>query len=88
VAFGGVKASAAADYGFYNYGGLNNTNVGWVAGMGIEHKIPHSMWSFFAEALYYDLGKVTGPSVDNGETYQNAYSVEIVAAKIGFNRHF
>jgi outer membrane immunogenic protein len=88
VAVGGVSGSANADHGVYPYQGFNKTNVGWVAGMGIEHKFAGTNMSVFAQALYYDLGSVTGPVTVYSETYQSKYTYDVYAAEFGFNWHF
>ena len=57
VALGEVKSytTGVANAGCLNYGAMNDTKVGWVAGGGVEHKFNRN-WAFKGEALYYDLG--------------------------------
>jgi outer membrane immunogenic protein len=77
--------STASDEGVYSQ--FNGTQVGWAAGLGVEHKI-NQHWSVNAEFLYYDLGNVTGDSNYHSETYQHNFSFEIMEARAGFNYHF
>jgi outer membrane immunogenic protein len=71
-----------------NYGSLDATKVGWVAGMGIEHKFAGTPWSVKAEILYYDLGFKNGQGVADGETYVSQFSNSIVQGKLGVDLHF
>ncbi len=61
LALGKVKVFGQfADAGGIEHGPMNisKTQAGWVAGLGVEHKFNQN-WSFKAEYLYYDLGRVT-----------------------------
>jgi outer membrane immunogenic protein len=40
---------------------LSKTQVGWVVGTGVEHKLSQN-WSVFGEFLYYDFVKATAQS--------------------------
>lgn len=88
LALGGISAKSGLDYGAETFSAINQARVGWVAGLGIEHKFdPH--WSAFAEVLYYDFGNMKGPmTVYAGENYQNEYNFNAIAARLGFNYRF
>lgn len=70
-----------------DYGSLSKTKVGWVAGLGVEHKFSRN-WSVKAELLYYDLGHETGSNTQNGYTYATDYSHEIFVGRVGVNYRF
>ena len=55
----GITCASCTNSSTGNYGALDTTKVGWVAGGGIEHKLGQH-WSFKGEALYYDLGNRVG----------------------------
>jgi len=88
LALGGVQANTGADYGYYQYSNLNGTRVGWVAGVGVEHKFYGTNWSVFGELRYYDLGIGTGSVTVYSYPYQSTFSFEIIQAQVGFNYHF
>jgi outer membrane immunogenic protein len=76
------------DYGTpYDYGTFNHTQVGWVAGVGLEHKFG-PRWSVFAEALYYDLGGGSTSYPYEGYTYTSNYNFQVITARVGANFHF
>jgi outer membrane immunogenic protein len=88
LALGHLKSNASfsgAD-GLNNYGALNTTKVGWVAGGGVEHKLNRN-WSIKGEALYYDLGQqtATGPSSPgNGNgSYSTTFHHEVIVGRMG-----
>lgn len=91
VALAQINASDGyTDTSTYNntYSSFKGTNVGWVGGVGVEHKI-NQKWSVNAEFLYYDLGNVTGTTgTPSYENYKSLYSFEIMEARAGFNYHF
>jgi outer membrane immunogenic protein len=71
-----------------DYGSLNSTQVGWVAGVGIEHKL-NQQWSVKGEFLYYDLGTQNSPGVSReGLTYSSAFTHEILLGQLGVAYHF
>lgn len=72
------------------YSPLNKTQLGWVAGVGFEHKFSRGPgWSFSTEFLYYDFGNAVGsPTVYSTETYKNNYTFEIFEARLGLNYRF
>jgi outer membrane immunogenic protein len=86
LALGGVKSSASGP-GF-DWGQLDKVAVGWVAGLGVEHKFNQN-WSVKAEALYYDLGKnsASGSSVTHG-TYSTEFTHEVIVGRVGVAYHF
>jgi outer membrane immunogenic protein len=93
LALGGVQANSGDHYATIGcYPNLcfpvNQTQVGWVAGAGVEHKLTPN-WSFFGEFLYYDLGQ-TNSAVTHygGESYQARYSWEVMEGRIGVNYRF
>ena len=67
----------------------NKVQAGWVAGVGLEHKLGKN-WSMFGEALYYDLGSVTATSTtkDGSFTYSTEFHNEIFQTKLGLNFRF
>src|SRR5262249_55119666 len=57
LALGELKSNASvsgldATVGAINWGSLSKTQVGWVAGLGVEHKFNQN-WAVKAELLYY-----------------------------------
>jgi outer membrane immunogenic protein len=68
---------------------LSDVQVGWVAGVGIEHKLSFSKVSIFAEALYYDFGHKTATGVtSSGNVYSTEFTHEIFHSKVGLNYRF
>ena len=67
-----------------SYGALNKVQVGWVAGVGFEHKFT-PQWSGKTEFLYYDLGRATA-STSAG--YSTEFTHEIFVSRVGLNYHF
>jgi outer membrane immunogenic protein len=70
---------------------LSKTQVGWVAGAGVEHKLNQN-WSVFGEFLYYDLGRASATSAptasDLHSTYTTEFTHEIFQGKVGLNYRF
>ncbi len=67
---------------------LNNVEAGWVAGLGVEHKLNQN-WSVFSEFLYYDFGrKSTTASNSFGTSYTTEFTHEIFQGKLGVNYRF
>jgi outer membrane immunogenic protein len=91
VAFGHLKDNTFAQASSGNggtYGSLNTTKVGWVAGIGIEHKL-NQQWSIKGEFLYYDLGTANSPSVTRvSTTYASQFSNEVLLGQLGLAYHF
>jgi outer membrane immunogenic protein len=89
---GGVavgKVSGAGGVDGNTYSAINKSQVGWVAGLGVEHKFTASRWSVMAELLYYDLGKVTsGTIAHNNSTYSGEYNFSVTTARVGLNYKF
>jgi outer membrane immunogenic protein len=92
LALGHLKSSgssADADGPISNVA-LNNTKVGWVAGLGVEHKFTPN-WSGKAEFLYYDLGRAsqnfraTEPATS---TYTSTFTHEVFVGRVGIAYHF
>jgi outer membrane immunogenic protein len=76
-----------SDFGPGNYGNLSSTRVGWVAGLGVEHKFTQN-WSAKAEFLYYDLGRETGTTTYGSTTYATQYNFDVMTARLGINYRF
>jgi outer membrane immunogenic protein len=84
LALGGVKDSTlqgTVDSSFTH----SDTRVGWVAGVGVEHKFTRN-WSLKAEYLHYDLGTSSVNYVDRATTpaslaYKFDHAVDV--ARIG-----
>jgi outer membrane immunogenic protein len=68
---------------------LNKTQVGWVVGTGIEHKLSQH-WSVFGEFLYYDFAKATAQSTtpDGSNAFVYEFTHEIFQGKLGVNYRF
>ena len=58
--------------------------VGWVGGMGVEHKLNRT-WSVNAEYLHYDLGKSTGSVGANGYSYTHEFNHVVDVLRVGVN---
>jgi outer membrane immunogenic protein len=91
VALGELKSSAGVlfqcpDECFNS--ALSKTQVGWVAGAGVEHKLNQN-WSVFGEFLYYDLGRATAQSTTpSGIPFAYEFTHEIFQGKLGVNYRF
>jgi outer membrane immunogenic protein len=71
-----------------DWGSLNKTQVGWVAGLGVEHKFNQN-WSIKGELLYYDLGTTTATgSTLSGGTYSTEFTHEVIVGRVGLAYHF
>jgi len=67
---------------------LNNVEAGWVAGLGVEHKLNQN-WSVFSEFLYYDFGTKTATGSSSlGTGYSAEFTHEIFQGKLGVNYRF
>jgi outer membrane immunogenic protein len=90
LALGGVKSSATT-VGFdttIDWGSLNKVAVGWVAGLGVEHKFNQN-WSVKAEALYYDLGRSSASgTTHSGAAYTTEFTHEVIVGRVGLAYHF
>jgi outer membrane immunogenic protein len=100
LALAELKSSASAGFdicgGACGFGGLtwnnslNTVRAGWVAGLGVEHKISQN-WSVFTEFLYYDFGRTTvsnGGTNTGSDTYSTEFTHEIFQGKLGVNYRF
>jgi outer membrane immunogenic protein len=67
-----------------SYGNLQKTKIGWVAGLGVEHKFGRN-WSVKGEFLYYDLGRDTGKTRSGSYSYATEYHFEVLTARVGVN---
>jgi outer membrane immunogenic protein len=87
VALGQVKASGSFASGGSQTSSLSldKTQAGWVAGLGVEHKLWQN-WSVKAEYLYYDLGRVSTSwqSTNHaGITYTTDFSTQVHVGRVG-----
>ena len=86
VALAGINSNtlrSTATEGVLNYGSIDDTKVGWVAGGGIEHKFNRN-WAFKGEALYYDLGRQSATGVGcSGCSVGADFSHEVVVGRVG-----
>src|SRR5439155_1523546 len=88
LALGGLKSSGQySDTGAdaFNRASLSKTQVGWVAGLGVEHKFTPN-WSGKAEFLYYDLGRASANSTITSPTtatYTTTFNHEIMVGRVG-----
>jgi len=67
--------------------GLSKVQAGWVAGLGVEHKLNQN-WSVFSELLYYDLGRASATSSVGSTSYTTEFTHEIFQGKLGVNYRF
>jgi outer membrane immunogenic protein len=90
------SASAGFDVGLGGSSGITWNNsldkiqAGWVAGLGVEHKLSQN-WSVFTEFLYYDLGRTTASGQGThtgGDSYSTEFTHEIFQGKLGVNYRF
>jgi outer membrane immunogenic protein len=70
-----------------NYGRISHTGVGWVAGLGVEHKFSRN-WSVKAEMLYYDLGRKKSSNGYGSYVYVTEFSNEVLVGRVGVNYRF
>jgi len=92
LALGELKSASGqnGDCPSYCYNNqLNNVKAGWVAGLGVEHKLAQN-WSVFAEMLYYDFGhqSASSGSPDGTVHYSTEFTNEIFQGKVGLNYRF
>ncbi|WP_298558009.1 outer membrane beta-barrel protein [uncultured Aliiroseovarius sp.] len=87
--FYGTAGLAAARYvgGIYNSSqqGVTETNIGFTAGIGIEHMLQSNM-SIFGEANYVDLGTLDFGTNGGSERYDGEGA--FFTARVGVNYHF
>ena len=85
LALGNIRDSRSNYYG--TYAQMDGTQVGWVGGVGVEHKFnPH--WSAFAEWLYYDFGNTQITTSSNPENYNTEYTNAMMVGRVGLNYRF
>jgi len=85
LALGGVKNSYSVNnFNDLDQGTARKTAVGWVAGVGVEHRFTRN-WSIKGEYLHYDLGTYTSNlTVDSGSSQQSFKHSNVVdVARIG-----
>ena len=74
-----------------NYSSLSTVKVGWVAGVGAEHKFNQN-WSVKGEFLYYDLGRTnttsSGAPLCSSCTFSTDYNHEVLVGRLGVAYHF
>jgi outer membrane immunogenic protein len=68
---------------------LSTVQAGWVAGLGVEHKLSQN-WSVFSEFLYYDFGRATASGAESvtGNGKSTEFTHEIFQGKLGVNYRF
>jgi outer membrane immunogenic protein len=73
------------------YASLSTVKVGWVAGVGAEHKFNQN-WSVKGEFLYYDLGRTnttgTGAPVCPSCSFSTDFNHEVLVGRLGVAYHF
>ena len=85
LALGGVKDTTLVGTATASHES-SDTMVGWVAGVGVEHRFdPH--WSLVGEFLHYDLGSYTSNWTNIG-TYSHKFTHEINVGRLGVNYRF
>ncbi len=90
VAYGGVREGAFATNGANAVSfGNDSTQVGWVAGGGVEYKITPS-WSLKGEYQYIDLGSQTLNGIDTTGASVTAAGLEnsFSTVRLGLNYRF
>jgi outer membrane immunogenic protein len=92
LALGELKSNAGVVFQCPNEcfnAALSKTQVGWVVGAGVEHKLSQN-WSLFGEFLYYDFGKATAQSTtpDGSNTFVYDFTHDIFQGKLGVNYRF
>lgn len=89
LALAELKSNASfstVDEGAFNTA-LSKVQAGWVAGLGVEHKISQN-WSVFGEFLYYDLGRASATTSVGSTSYTTEFTHEIFQGKVGVNYRF
>jgi outer membrane immunogenic protein len=79
AAFGGVKSSWLTDAPGEGVT-VDKTKVGWVVGGGIEHAFA-AQWTARVEALFHDLGKVSGSFASAGQTYSTTFHHRVTTVR-------
>jgi outer membrane immunogenic protein len=92
LALGELKSSGSFSdsAGVQSAVALSKTQVGWVAGLGVEHKFNQN-WSIKAEYLYYDLGHASASNNNlehAGVTYTTDFFHEIHVGRVGLAYHW
>jgi outer membrane immunogenic protein len=92
LALGQIKADGSAFNSSSEVSSLslNTTRVGWVAGLGAEHKFNQN-WSIKAEYLYYDLGKAStnfSTTTPTTATYTTDFNTQIHVGRVGIAYHW
>ncbi|MGN6570555.1 MAG: outer membrane protein [Pseudolabrys sp.] len=81
AAVGNIKATAQ------NGGGVDKTQLGWVAGAGVEWAF-YSNWSAKLEYLYADLGHITCDAATCGGGADTEVSYKTNMVRVGVNYRF
>jgi outer membrane immunogenic protein len=79
AAFGGVNSSWLTDAPGEGVT-VKKTKVGWVVGGGIEHAFS-AQWTARVEALFHDLGKVSGSYTTGGSTYNTTFHHRVTTVR-------
>jgi len=92
LALGKLKSNAGETFQCPNEcfnAALSKTQVGWVVGAGIEHKLNQN-WSVFGEFLYYDFAKASAQATtpDGTNAFVYDFTHEIFQGKLGVNYRF
>lgn len=66
---------------------VTTTQVGWVAGLGVEHRFTRN-WSVNFEYLHYDLGNSTKSYTNDSESYTHTFTHVVDTGRIGLNYRF
>jgi outer membrane immunogenic protein len=82
------QACVGADCGDLNFtSSLDTVKAGWVAGLGVEHKLTQN-WSVMGEFLYYDLGRTSLSGSNAFGSYTTEFTHEILQGRVGLNYRF
>jgi len=78
VAFAGVKHSYLCCFDGTDTGSSKKTAVGWVAGVGVEHRWSRN-WSVKGEYLHYDFGNYTATANvnDTSSAFDHSHTVDV-----------
>lgn len=80
AAFGGVKSSWLTDATPPDGVTVKKTKAGYVVGGGVEHAFA-ARWTARVEALFHDLGKVSGSYFSAGQTYNTTFHHRVTTVR-------
>lgn len=84
LALGGVEDKTFVGHPTLPNSTFDDVRVGWVAGVGAEHKFSRN-WSAKLEYLHYDLGKTSEQVSANGYSYAHEFAHVVDVLRAGVN---